>query len=257
MNAIMDFLTDSTHWSGPDGIPNRLLEHLGYSFTALLFVLLIGLPLGLYVGHTGKGALAIAGSANALRALPTFGLMIFVVIAFSDTLPGDFAYLGPSLLVLVVLGIPAVLSNTYAGVQSVDPAARDAAKGMGMTGTQVLWRVEVPNAMPLILSGIRSATLQIVATATIAAYVSLGGLGRFIIDGRAQRDYPQMAAGAVLVGLLAVALDLLMAALQVLVVSRGLTGRYARTAGQADSPPSDSSSDSLGKNAVKEEIVPA
>jgi osmoprotectant transport system permease protein len=229
VNGMVEYLTDSAHWSGPDGIPNRLLEHLGYSFGALLFVLLIGLPLGLYVGHTGRGAVAIAGTANALRALPTFGLLILAVIALSDTLPGAISYLGPSLLVLVVLGIPAVLSNTYAGVQSVDPAARDAAKGMGMTGRQVLWRVEVPNALPLVLSGIRSATLQIVATATIAAYVSLGGLGRFIIDGRASRDYSQMAAGAVLVGLLAVALDLLMAALQVFIVSRGITGRYART----------------------------
>jgi osmoprotectant transport system permease protein len=228
VNVVVDYLSDSTHWSGEDGIPHRLLEHLGYSFAALLLVILIGLPLGLYVGHTGRGAVAIAGTANALRALPTFGLLIFVVIALSGYLPGDYSYLLPSLLVLVVLGIPAVLSNTYAGVQSVDPAARDAAKGMGMTGRQVLWRVEVPNALPLIISGIRSAALQIVATATIAAYVSLGGLGRFIIDGRAQRDYGQMAAGAVLVGVLAVVLDLLMAGLQVLVVSRGITGRYSR-----------------------------
>lgn len=236
MNGMVEFLADGARWSGEDGIPARLLEHLGYSFGALLLVVLIGLPLGLYVGHTGRGAVAIAGTANALRALPTFGLLIFVVIALSGYLPGDISYLAPSLLVLVVLGIPAVLSNSYAGVQSVDPAARDAARGMGMTGSQVLWRVEVPNALPLILSGVRSATLQIVATATIAAYVSLGGLGRFIIDGRAQRDYAQMAAGAVLVGLLAVALDLLMAGLQVLVVSRGLTGRYARTPTTATGP---------------------
>ena len=261
MNGMVDFLTDSAHWSGSDGIPHRLLEHLGYSFVALLFVLLIGLPLGLYVGHTGRGALAIAGTANALRALPTFGLLIFVVIALSGVLPGSIAYLGPSILVLVVLGIPAVLSNTYAGVQSVDPAARDAAKGMGMTGTQVLWRVEVPNALPLILSGIRSAILQIVATATIAAYVSLGGLGRFIIDGRAQRDYPQMAAGAVLVGLLAVTLDLLMAGLQVLVVSPGVTGRNTRTArGQRADPgvPVTSPAGAAGSTEEsKEQIVPA
>jgi osmoprotectant transport system permease protein len=230
MNGVITFLSDPAHWSGEDGVPHRLLEHLGYCFAALFFVVLIGLPLGLYVGHTGKGSIAIAGSANALRAVPTFGLMIFVVIALSGYLPGDLSYLGPALLVLVVLGIPAVLSNTYAGVQSVDPAARDAARGMGMTGRQVLWRVEVPNALPLIMSGIRNATLQIVATATIAAYVSLGGLGRFILDGQSQRDYPQMAAGAVLVGLLAVTLDLLMAGLQILVVSPGVTGRYARTA---------------------------
>jgi len=253
VNGMMDYLTDSTHWSGEDGIPHRLLQHLGYSFGALLLVVLIGLPLGLYVGHTGRGAVAIAGTANALRALPTFGLLIFVVIALSGTLPGSIAYLAPSLLVLVVLGIPAVLSNTYAGVQSVDLAARDAAKGMGMTGSQVLWQVEVPNALPLILSGIRSAMLQIVATATIAAYVSLGGLGRYIIDGRAQRDYSQMAAGAVLVGLLAVALDLLMAVLQVFVVSRGITGRYART----PSGRVDPGVPAVTPAASKEEIVPA
>ena len=167
MNAFVDYLSDGSHWSGEDGVPHRLLEHLGYSFGALVLVILIGLPLGLWVGHTGRGAVAVAGSANALRALPTFGLLVFVVIAISGSLPARFTYLGPSLLVLVVLGIPSVLSNTYAGVQSVDPAARDAAKGMGMTGMQVLWRVEVPNALPLIISGIRNATLQIVATATI------------------------------------------------------------------------------------------
>jgi osmoprotectant transport system permease protein len=128
--------------------------------------------------------------------------------------------------VLVILGIPAVLSATYAGVQNVDPAARDAAKGMGMTGSQVLWRVEVPNALPLIISGIRSSMLQIVATATIAAYVSLGGLGRFILDGQAVRDYSQMAAGAVLVGGLAIVLDQLVAGIQRLVVSPGVTGRH-------------------------------
>jgi osmoprotectant transport system permease protein len=229
MNGVGAFLTDSVNWAGDEGIPHRLLQHLEYTFGALFFVVLIGLPLGLYVGHTGRGAVAIAGTANALRALPTFGLLVYVVIALSGHLPGDLSYLFPSLLVLVVLGIPSVLSNTYAGVQNVDPAARDAARGMGMTGWQVLWRVEVPNALPLIISGIRNSILQIVATAIIAAYVSLGGLGRFILDGLEQRDYPQMAAGAILVSVLAIVLDLLMAGLQLLVVSRGITGRYART----------------------------
>lgn len=226
MNGIVTYLSDSTHWSGEDGVPARLLEHLGYSLGALLVVLLIALPLGLYVGHTGRGAIGIAGAANALRAVPTFGLLLFVVVGLSGYLSGDATYLLPSLLVLIILGIPAVLSNTYAGVQSVDPAARDAARGMGMTGAQVLWRVEVPNALPLIISGIRSAVLQIVATATIAAYVSLGGLGRLIIDGQQQRDYPQMLAGAVLVAVLALVIDLLLALVQRLVVSRGVTGRY-------------------------------
>jgi len=235
MGVIWDYLGNSAHWSGPEGVPARVLEHLEYTFLALAFVCLIALPLGLFVGHTGRGSVAIAGTANALRALPDFGLLVYVVLLISGRLPAGLAYLLPAILVLVILGIPAVLSATYAGIQAVDPAARDAAKGMGMTGSQVLWRVEVPNAMPLILSGVRSSMLQIVATATIAAYVSLGGLGRFIIDGQSQRDYSQMAAGAVLVGLLAIVLDLLVAGIQRLVVSPGVTGRF-RTAGPRRRP---------------------
>ena len=250
MNGIGSFLTKSANWSGNQGIPYRLLEHLEYTAGALFFVLLIGLPLGLYVGHTGRGGVAIAGTANALRAIPTFGLLVYVVIALSGHLSGNATYLVPSELVLIVLGIPSVLSNTYAGIQNVDPAARDAARGMGMTDWQVLWRVEVPNAMPLIISGIRNATLQIVATATITAYVSLGGLGRFILDGLSQRDYPQMAAGAILVSLLAILLDALMAGLQLLVVSRGITGRYARV-------PRGQRIDPALVEATKEQIVPA
>jgi len=235
MGVIWDYLGNGSHWSGPEGVPARLLEHLEYTFLALAFVCLIALPLGLFVGHTGRGSVAIAGTANALRALPDFGLLVYVVLLISGRLPAGLAYLLPSVLVLVILGIPAVLSATYAGIQAVDPAARDAAKGMGMTGSQVLWRVEVPNAMPLILSGVRSSMLQIVATATIAAYVSLGGLGRFIIDGQSQRDYSQMAAGAVLVGLLAIVLDLIVAGIQRVVVSPGVTGRF-RTAGPRRRP---------------------
>jgi osmoprotectant transport system permease protein len=235
VGVIWDYLGDPSHWSGSDGVPTRVLEHLEYTFLALAFVCLIALPLGLFVGHTGRGSVAIAGAANALRALPDFGLLVYVVLLISGKLPASLAYLLPSVLVLVILGIPAVLSATYAGIQAVDPAARDAAKGMGMTGSQVLWRVEVPNALPLMLSGIRSSMLQIVATATIAAYVSLGGLGRFILDGQSQRDYSQMAAGAVLVGVLAILLDLIVAGIQRLVVSPGVTGRF-RTAGPGRRP---------------------
>jgi osmoprotectant transport system permease protein len=240
VGVIVDFLGNSANWSGSDGIPRRVLEHLEYTFLALVVVCAIALPLGLYVGHTGRGSVAIAGTANALRALPDFGLLVYVVLLISGRLPARLAYLLPSIIVLVILGIPAVLSATYAGVQNVDPAARDAAKGMGMTGSQVLWRVEVPNALPLIISGVRSSMLQIVATATIAAYVSLGGLGRYIIDGQAVRDYSQMAAGAVLVGGLAIVLDQLVAGVQRLVVSPGVTGRHrsalARTRATADEP---------------------
>ena len=202
---------------------------------------LIALPLGLSSGTPAAARSLVAGFANALRALPDFGLLVYVVLLISGRLPADLAYLLPADAVLVILGIPPMLSNTYAGIAAVDPAARDAAKGMGMTGCQVLWRVELPDAMPLIMSGVRSAMLQIVATATIAAYVSLGGLGRYIIDGQSQQDYSQMAAGAVLVGVLAIVVDLLVAGIQRFVVSPGVTGRF-RTAGTRRRPALISSS---------------
>jgi osmoprotectant transport system permease protein len=238
INAVIDWLSDPTHWSGPDGIPQRLLEHLGYSLAALVIAALIGIPLGLAIGHTGKGTFLVAGLANALRALPTLGLVIVVVLVVSPVLQGELAFILPSIVVLVVLAVPPILTSTYAGVQGVDPAARDAAYGMGMTGNQVLFKVETPCALPLVLSGIRSAMLQIVSTATIAAYVSLGGLGRYVIDGQATINmpgggYPQMLSGAILVAALAVAIEAVLAGVQRLIVPRGLAGRY-RKRGRAE-----------------------
>jgi osmoprotectant transport system permease protein len=168
-----------------------------------------------------------------LRALPTIGLLIFFVVLISPHIhwKSEAPYLIPTEIVLIVLAVPSILSNTFAGVQNVDPAARDAARGMGMTGRQVLFKVELPCALPLIMSGVRSATLQVVATTTIAAYVSLGGLGRYVFDGQSQQDYPQMASGAVLVALLAMAADFVLALLQRAIVSRGVSGRYAKGAG--------------------------
>jgi osmoprotectant transport system permease protein len=236
INDIVTYLTTSEHWHGSEGIPTRLGEHIQYSAIALGIALLIALPLGLVIGHTGKGTVAVAGIANSLRALPTIGLLIFFVVLITPHIhgKGDAAYLIPSEIVLVLLAIPSILSNTYAGVQNVDPAARDAARGMGMTGAQVLFRVELPCSLPLIMSGFRSATLQVVATATIAAYVSLGGFGRLVFDGQAQQDYPQMASGAVLVAALAMAADFVLALVQRGIVSRGISGRYARRGPAAD-----------------------
>jgi osmoprotectant transport system permease protein len=225
---MTQWLFDPVHWSGPDGIPQRLLEHLGYSLAALVIAALIGIPLGLAIGHTGKGTFLVAGLANALRALPTLGLVIVVVLLVGPLLKGDVAFILPSIVVLVVLAVPPILTSTYAGVQGVDPAARDAAYGMGMTGNQVLFKVETPCALPLVLSGIRSAMLQIVSTATIAAYVSLGGLGRYVIDGLASQDYSQMLGGAILVAALAVVVEAVLAGIQRLVVPRGLAGRYRK-----------------------------
>lgn len=225
---LFAWLGDPAHWSGSDGIWARLAEHLEYSSIAVLIALLLAVPAGLYIGHTGRGTVAVASVANALRALPTVGLLVLAVLILLPRLSGNLGFQAPSILVLVILAIPPILTSTYAGVQQVDPAARDAAYGIGMTGREVLWQVEVPNSLPLMFSGFRSAVLQVVATATVAAYVSLGGLGRFVIDGQQQRDYPQMLAGAVLVAALAVLIDVVLAGVQRYAVPRGLTGRYRR-----------------------------
>ncbi len=142
-------------------------------------------------------------------------------------LPGQVSDFVPTIIVLVVLAIPPILAGAYAGVEQVEAAARDAARGMGMRGSEVLWQVEIPCALPLVLSGIRSAALQVVATATLAATVGLGGLGRFLIDGLSVRDYGQMAGGAILIAVLALLVDFVFATLQRVVVSPGLTGKTA------------------------------
>jgi osmoprotectant transport system permease protein len=203
------------NWTGSSGIPARLVEHLGYVALAMIVALVIALPVGAWVGHTGRGGFLVVGSANALRALPTLGVLILLVTPFGLSI------IGP-IIALIVLAVPPLLAGTYAGVRNVDPAVVDAAHGMGMRGREVLLRVELPNALPLIIGGVRSAVLQVISTATIAAYVGLGGLGRFIFDGLAQRDFPQMIGGSVLVAVLAIVVDLLLAAFQKIVVSPGL-----------------------------------
>lgn len=225
MNGVLTWLTDPANWSGPDGIPAQTLSHLWYSGLSLLVAALIAIPAGLAVGHTGRGRILVVGLAGAARAIPSLGLLYLMVLWLFPRLKGDSAFLVPCLIVLVVLAIPPIMAGAYAGVEGVDPAARDAARGMGMTGGQVLAKVEVPNAMPLILSGFRSATLQVIATATLAAVAGTGGLGRFLIDGQKVRDYPQMAGGALLVAVLALVVDALLAVVQRYVVSPGLTGR--------------------------------
>jgi osmoprotectant transport system permease protein len=217
------FLLDGANWvpGEPDGFPHRILEHLLYTGLAVLIAFLIAFPLGVLIGHTGRGAFLAINAGNAGRALPTLGVLMLVV-----ALAG--AGLVPAVVALVVLAIPPILTSTYAGMSSVDPATVDASRGVGMTGFQVATRVEVPDAMPIIFGGLRNATLQVVSTATIAAYVGLGGLGRYLFDGLALRDYPRVVAGAVLVAVLAVVLDLLLAGGQRSLVSPGVDGRAER-----------------------------
>jgi osmoprotectant transport system permease protein len=223
INDIISWLGDPAN---RDDIVQRLGEHVGYALLATGIAALIAIPAGMWIGHTGRGRFAVVNISGFARAIPTLGLLYFIVLWLGPNLSGDLAFLLPSLIVLIVLAIPPMLAGTYAGIDEVDPAARDAARGMGMRGSQVLFKVEIPCALPLIFSGMRSALLQVVATATIAATAGLGGLGRFLIDGLSVRDYPQMAAGAVLVAALALAIDLVVAIVQRLVVSRGVTGRH-------------------------------
>jgi len=229
LGAIWGWFTDPANWQGTDGVPNRVLEHLFYTGLTLLIALLVAVPLGAWVGHSGRLRWLVTG-ANAARAVPTLGLLFAVSMFVGPLIQSDLAFVIPSITVLVLLAIPPLLSGTYAGIDSVEPAARDAARGMGMTGWQVLTKVEAPCALPLFLSGLRSATLQVIATATIAASVSLGGLGRYLIDGLASRDYVQMVCGSILVAVLALVADGVLALLEKRAVSPGISGRATRVA---------------------------
>ena len=196
VHFVNAFFSDNAHWHGYDGIPTRMREHIQYSLIALAIAAAIGLPVGLLTGHTGRGGNSVAFVATAGRALPSFGLLVlmFVLLGLGQT---------PVMIPLVVLAVPPILVTTYEAVRSVDPSPVDAARGMGMAEPRILFQVELPVALPLILSGLRSAAIQIVSTATIAAYVSLGGLGRYIVDGLYQRNYEKVVGGATLVAVLA------------------------------------------------------
>lgn len=257
LSRVPTWLNDPANWRGSEGLLARIREHLMYTGVAVVIALLIALPVGLFIGHTGRGVVVVAGLANGLRAVPSLGLVILFIVflvpkihythaVFGLVPRGALPYVIPVEIVLVILAIPPILTNTYAGVQNVDPAARDAAAGMGMRGMQVLRKVEFPCALPLIMSGIRSATLQVIATATVAAYAPfLGGLGRFIVDGVGQLNdpvhgYTAMVAAAIVVAVLAVVVDLILLGVQRLVVSPGVSGRFSDNAALSDkAAPSD------------------
>lgn len=220
--TVFDWLTDPANWSGLGGIPAQVGQHLLYTAVALAIACAIAIPLGIVIGYTGRGETLVAGSANALRALPTLGLLIVLFLILAPVIGGQLVFAVPTTTVLVLLAVPPILTGTYSGIQSADEAAVDAARGMGYSRAQVLWHVQLPCALPLLISGIRGATLQVVSTATVAAYLGLQGLGRYIIDGRAQADFAQMAGGAIVVALLALALELTFLLLARLTISPGL-----------------------------------
>ncbi len=211
------WFVDPANWTGPAGIPARLAEHLFYSGLTLVVAAAIAVPLGLYVGHTGRGRIAVVGLASGMRALPTLGLLtLFVTVMGLGLMPPIYA--------LVILAIPPLLAGAYSGIAAVDRPLVDAARAMGMTEWQVLFRAEMPNALPVMIGGLRGAVLQVIATVSIVAYINLGGFGRYLIDGLAVRDPVRLFAGALLIAGLALVADAVLAVVQKIAVSPGVRG---------------------------------
>lgn len=203
MNLLMDalvWLGEPTHWVGAASIPVRLLQHLGLTFGVVALAALIALPLGIMIGHTGRFRFLIVATSGAARAIPTLGVLTLAGLWFGIGLAAP-------VLALLVLAIPPMLTATYTGIDSADPRAVDAARAIGLKEWQIIRFVELPAARTLILGGLRSTTLQVLATATLAAYTADAGLGRYLYIGLKTRDYGQMIAGAILVVALALVLD--------------------------------------------------
>ena len=218
MSIIEDtikWFADPSHWTGPDGVPQRLAEHIAISVECVLIGAVVALPVGIVLGHYGRfGTLAINVS-NVGRALPTFGIL---VIAFQVFGLGQF----PVVLALTALAIPPMLTNSYVALAEVDADVKDAARGMGYRELTQVLRVELPLAVPLVMAGVRTSAVQVVSTATLAALIAGGGLGRYIIDGFGQQDYTKLVAGAVLVAILAMVTELSLSGVQRLLVPRGI-----------------------------------
>lgn len=224
LGELLAWFADPAHWTGEEGIPFRVWQHLWYAFVATGVATAIALPVGMGLGHLGRGGLLAINISNIGRAVPPLGLLILVFIL------AGYGYL-PVFVALTALAVPPVVTNSYTAMRMVRTEVREAAIGMGMTRWQRLWHAEAPIATPLILAGIRTSALQVIATGTLAAYVGLGGLGRYIIDGLAQNDLAQVVGGAVLVAALALAVEGLLGGVQRALVSPGLRegGRRATT----------------------------
>jgi osmoprotectant transport system permease protein len=218
---VVEWFTTAEHWRGDFGVPHRLTEHALMSLAAVGAALIIGLPLGIWLGHRGKGGALAINLSNVGRAIPSLAILALVQQAIGlSGWPGFGAR--PAFVALVALAVPPLVTNAYVGMRGVDRDVVEAARGMGMTGGELLWRVELPIALPLVMAGVRTAAVQVVATATLAAVTAWGGLGRFIVDGFGQQDNAQIVAGALLVGLMALIAELGLAWLQRAVVSEGL-----------------------------------
>ena len=206
---VLEWFTDPANWTGDFGIPNRLLEHVVMSAVSVGIAVVVALPLAMYIGHRRRLEQLVVSVANVGRAIPSFGLLFLFVLWLGVGLSSPPALRPAIILALVLLAIPPILTNAYVGIQGVEDDTLEAARGMGMSEWAILFRLEIPLGMPLIVAGLRTAAVQVVATATLGAVVAGGGLGRYIIDGFAVRDLPQIFAGAVLVALLAILVDLM------------------------------------------------
>lgn len=220
MNVFADalaWLVSAENYTADGSIPQRIAEHLWFTAVAVGSAALIAVPLGYFIGHTGKGRIWVVGSAGAARALPTFGLLLYLVLVMgvSQLTPA-------AIIALVLLAIPPLLAGAYAGIDQIDRSTLDAATAQGMTSWQLLRRVEIPLSLPLVIGGLRGATLQVVATVTLVAYVGLGGLGFDIIQGIPLRRFDQMVGSALLIVVLALALDAALAFLARVVTPEGV-----------------------------------
>jgi osmoprotectant transport system permease protein len=214
-NQVLQWFLNGAHWQGDGGIPHRTFEHLTMSGAAVLTAALIALPVGIAIGHFGRGGLLAINISNIGRAVPSFAVLVIAV-----ELVGIGAL--PAYIALVALAIPPMVTNSYIGMREVDADVREAARGMGMRERALLLRVELPIALPLIMAGIRTSAVNVVATATLAALVAWGGLGRYIVDGFGLQDYPMMFAGAILVALLSLIVEFSLAGAQRLSTPAGL-----------------------------------
>ena len=214
-NQVLQWFLNGAHWQGDDGIPHRTFEHVTMSGASVLVAALIALPIGIAIGHFGRGGILAINISNIGRAVPSFAVLVIAV-----ELVGIGAL--PAFIALVALAIPPMVTNSYIGMREVDADVREAARGMGMRERAVLWRVELPIALPLIMAGIRTSAVNVVATATLAALVAWGGLGRFIVDGFGLQDYPMMFAGAIMVAILSLIVEFSLAGAQRLATPAGL-----------------------------------
>jgi osmoprotectant transport system permease protein len=230
VSGVIEWFSDPIHWSGDFGVPARVAEHLIMTGAALGIAMVIALPIGMFIGHTGRFQFLVVSLANFGRAIPSFGLLFLFVLWLGLGLSSPPSLRPPIIFALVLLAIPPMLTNTYVAIQNVDRDTIEAARGMGMTGLGTLRSIELPLGAPLILAGVRTSAVQVVATAALGAVVAGGGLGRYIIDGFAARDFPQILAGALLVAVLAILTEVAFSVLERIVSPRTTSRRRkART----------------------------